>query len=85
MEELDALDPEDDDYIMYDAGPLGSLTGVSILNGKTLGVFDSFLEAEAAILESMNKESFWPNVWYVDDHGGYTLRGVSADKEVYAI
>jgi len=85
LEELEVLEPEDGDYVMYDTGPLGSRTGVSIYQGKHIGVYDSFLEAEGAIVEDMDKERFWPNVWYMDDHGGYSLRGVSVDKEVVAI
>jgi len=85
MVEFEMLEPEDGDYVMYDTGPLGSLTGVSIFHGRCLGVFDSFLEAEGAIVEHMGKESYWPDVWYLDDHGGYTLRGVCVDKTVIAI
>jgi len=84
-EEFDTLEPEDGDYVMYDARPLGSRTGVGIINGKHLGVYDSFLEAEGAILEHMKSEQYWPSVWRQDDHGGYTLCGVSVDGEVYAI
>jgi hypothetical protein len=70
--------PEDDDYIMYDTGHLGGRTGVSV-GGREVGTFSDQENAEEWILRQMDKDQFWPNVWYQDDHGGIEL--VTLDSE----
>lgn len=69
---------EEDDAVMSDSGPLGSRTTLSY-NGKFVGEFDSQDEAEEELAKLMRKNKFFPNVWYVDDHGGDHL----ISKEFY--
>lgn len=68
-------EPEEGDYVMFDSGPLGSRTSVSIEGGGYLGECASEDEAAEKIRRRMDREQFWPNVWYRDDHGGFHLRG----------
>lgn len=58
--------PNPEDYMMSDTR---DGVGVSEYEGKFLGSFPTRDEAEAFILERMKAESFWPNVWFVSDHG----------------
>jgi hypothetical protein len=68
-EEFQDDQPDDQDIIFSDSGPLGSKISVSIKNGEFLGEFNTAEEAEAAAKAWMQKHNFWPNVWYVSDHG----------------
>lgn len=54
---------EEDAYINYDNSV--------VFNGKSEGQFDSYDEALAAIKELMEEQQYWPNIWFVSDHGNY--------------
>jgi hypothetical protein len=69
---------QEDDAVMSDSGKLGAMTSLSY-NGKFVGEFDSQDEAEEALAQLIKKDKFYPNVWYVDDHGGDHL----LSKEFY--
>jgi len=74
--------PEEGDYILTPSGPLGGMTSVSQVGGKFHGDFTETEEAEAFIKEHMESEKFWPNVWYVSDHGNvspYTMTAALTD------
>jgi len=71
--EDDVLEPQEEDYIIYDTGPLGSMCGVGVYGGKQLGTFLSAESAEAFIKETMETDDYYPNTWRMDDHGGYML------------
>lgn len=43
------------------------------LEGKYLGHGDDFDDALVFILKHMEKNKFWPNVFYVNDHGNTDL------------
>jgi hypothetical protein len=73
QDEPDEQRPEPGDYIIHDAGPLGSLTAVLISEGKPFGTFPSFDSAMRAIRADMDKQQFWPNVWTCSDHGNMSL------------
>ena len=64
--------PDPEDAYLRPSGPLGALTSAS-LAGVFLGEFDTTQQAEQAIRAEMDRTRFWPNVWWVDDHGGLTL------------
>jgi hypothetical protein len=64
--------PDPEDAYLRPSGPLGALTSAS-LAGAFLGEFDTTQQAEQAIRGEMDRTGFWPNVWWVDDHGGLTL------------
>jgi len=60
--------PQDDDIYFSASGPLGSKTSLSA-DGKHIGEFSEFEEAEIAALKWMKKSNFFPNAWVVSDHG----------------
>jgi len=66
--------PEEEDYIISNSGTLGGRTSVSIYGGKHLATFGDEEDAENFLRKRMDQESFYPRVWFFDDHGGYTLR-----------
>lgn len=68
-EELDDQ-PSDDDYFIEDKPNHGYSVSQS---QKFLESFSDRDEAEAFIRKHMDQEKFWPNVWFVDDHGGMQL------------
>lgn len=63
-------EPDDEDAILSDSGPLGRKTSASI-GGKHLGEFDDEEEAKEALRDWMTKNNFYPNVWRLSDHGNY--------------
>ena len=72
--------PSEDDAFLAPTGPLGSRTSLSV-DGKFIGEFKSDEEAEEALVKWMKKNSIYPGVWYVSDHGNvhpYTLSEKSA-------
>jgi len=76
VEELDLMEqydddedePQKDDAFLTPSGPLGGRTSVSV-DGKFLGEFNGDEEAVEALKEWMEKNQYWPGVWYVSDHG----------------
>ena len=69
-------EPEAGDIVMSSSGSLGSRTDVSEADGKHLGTFASEEKAEQFIRDYMQKHNFYPNVWFMDDHGGFSLREI---------
>jgi len=67
-EEFESEEPQEDDAFLEPSGPLGSRTSVSV-GGEHLGEFGSDEEALQALKVWMEKNSFYPNVWQVSDHG----------------
>lgn len=82
--EEEYLMPEEGDYVISDSGKLGSLYSVSICwewdslppNHRFYGEYATYDEATNAIREHMARNKFYPNVWYLDDHGGLQLVGI---------
>lgn len=62
--------PEEEDYVICD-DPAG------VLVVPMMEAFPDRDAAATAIKDTMDRDQFWPNVWYQDDHGGFTL--VTAD------
>ncbi len=61
-------EPADGDYIISD-----SRDGYSVTEYKYIGTYDSMDEALTMIQERMESEKFWPDVWFVNDHGNLDL------------
>ena len=59
------------DCFLTPSGTLGSKTSVSI-NQTYLGEFDDSDLAEDAIRAWIETNGFYPNIWYVSDHGNIT-------------
>jgi hypothetical protein len=66
-------EPEAEDYVVSDSGRLGAKYSVSQYDMGHLGEFDEWDEAIAFIKDKMERDQFYPDVWYVDDHGGIEL------------
>lgn len=70
--------PEEGDYVLHPAGPLGGCTLVSVdgLHKETFSPL-GYVSADDLALEwvraDMAANDFRPNIWRMDDHGGYTL------------
>ena len=63
---------EEGDYTITPCGPLGSLVHVAqegYGHRGDLGDFADYDAALAAIKVHMERNSFFPNVWRIDDHG----------------
>jgi hypothetical protein len=67
-----ASGPADDDIVIQDFGNLGSQTG-AFQYGKMLFEIGPDDDRDAMLREYMDKQNYWPNVWYVSDHGNATL------------
>ena len=72
---LDSVDdiptgPESEDYIIGDE-PRGYFVGV--VEGKSIGHFKTYSEAQLAVRADMDASQFWPNVWHISDHGNAEL------------
>ena len=76
LEEIDDIEneeqPDDDDMFVSDVRD-----GVSVsVEGKNIGTFADYDEADKAIKEWMDKHNFHPSIWWVSDHGNvspYTM------------
>lgn len=76
IKEEEEDEPQDDDAFISDAR--GGGVSVSYAE-KHLGDFSDQDEAEEALAAAMKKSKFWPNVWWVSDHGNQHLMS----KEFY--
>jgi hypothetical protein len=66
--------PVEGDFIISSSGNLGGRTDVSEFGGERLGTYADEESAENFLKKHMDQRSYYPNVWFNDDHGGYTLR-----------
>jgi hypothetical protein len=64
----------EDGYVISLDGPLYSL--YNVYNGERwadrskLKTFAELSDALAAVKADMREQQYWPDVWYLDDHGG---------------
>lgn len=77
--DLDCSDDQDEpcpeDYTLTPCGPLGSRIACAQIEGSFLGEFADEETALVFIRDRMEREKFWPNVWWVSDHGNWMLEG----------
>lgn len=59
---------DDDDYKLTPCGSLGGKIGVS-QSGKFLADFGTTEEALEFVKEHMDKSQFFPDIWWISDHG----------------
>ncbi len=64
-------EPEPEDYCITDVVRGGY--DVGIVEGKFLGHFNTYSEAQIAVVADMTASQFWPNVWSISDHGNAEL------------
>lgn len=70
-------EPEPEDYVIEDGR--GAAYRVNLMQQD----FHSWEEVVTAIAKRMDEEQFWPNVWYVSDHGNFVLLDITKElKEV---
>lgn len=79
-EEFEDEGPQEGDYIISSGGRLGGSTYVSEFEGRWSEEVEDEDEAEWVIAQRMKEENFFPNVWFQDDHGGFTLTSIDIDK-----
>jgi hypothetical protein len=60
--------PGEEDATITPAGPLGAQYAVA-LAGRFLGHADDLDQAIAMLRDVMDAEQFWPDMWFVSDHG----------------
>lgn len=68
VEEESEDQPEEDDAYLSPSGALGAKVSLSV-DGKHLGEFEDEAQAERVLKTWMSRHKFYPNVWWVDDHG----------------
>lgn len=74
--------PDEEDYVIADAGYLGSQYAVSRYGGHGfVGEFSSRDEVDVRIRELMEAEGFYPNVWVLSDHGNWIATSVFPEAE----
>lgn len=69
-EESGELSPDEENDIFF-----GDERGKTVVSyaGKVIGTFEEEEEARNFIRKWMEKEQYWPNVWFVSDHGNIQL------------
>lgn len=68
-DEEEEFEPDEDDAYMKPAGPLYSKIHLTV-EGKSHGEFSSEEEAKDYLAKWTEANQFWPNLWFIDDHGG---------------
>lgn len=58
----------EDDYTLTPCGPLGGKVGLA-QGGEFLGEFTETEDALAEVVRHSNENQYWPNIWWVSDHG----------------
>jgi hypothetical protein len=61
--------PDQGDYMLTPSGPLLSLTSLSTHEGKHIGEYPTTDAALEIVASRMESEQFWPNIWWISDHG----------------
>jgi len=74
LERMYENEPQPEDYVISACGELGSKICVGEVEGKYLGEFNTQEEAEAFIQEHAKNTQYFPNVWFLSDHGNWHLR-----------
>jgi len=59
------------DAFMGPTGPLGSRVSLSI-EGKHIGTYSTFDEALAEFHRHCDNSEYWPDLWWISDHGNVT-------------
>lgn len=83
MDSLEAALESGECYTLSDAGPLGARTAVGYL-GKFWREFsgpEQWEECIGAIALNMEREQYWPEVIYVNDHGNVMSVDIGAEFE----
>jgi len=65
--------PCEGDFTITPCGSLGGKSGLGRIEGKFVGEFDSDDAALERAKQIMQDEKFWPNIWFVSDHGNWFL------------
>lgn len=74
--ETEELRPEENDCFIQSNGFKNTVS----CGGKFIGEFVEDEDAEEAVKDWMKKNNWYPNVWFVDDHGGVSLYTMSHSK-----
>ncbi len=61
------MEMDEEDYKLTPTGPLGGK--VSVSDWKHRGTFDTTEEALDWIAKDMDRNRYYPDIWWVSDHG----------------
>jgi hypothetical protein len=70
-------EPDEEDVFIQPHGQLGSEYSVGTQH-EHIGVFPEMEQAERAIKDWMEMKKYWPNVWFVSDHGNISPHTIGA-------
>jgi hypothetical protein len=76
MSDDENITPEEDDAYILDV-PNGYAVSYE---GKHVSMRDSMDAAVGELVSIMQRDSFYPNVWFVNDHGNQTLLVITIDE-----
>jgi hypothetical protein len=65
--------PDEGDYTISSGGRLGTDYIIGVVGEKTLGKASEWDDVVNIIADDMEKNKFWPNVWFISDHGNADL------------
>ncbi len=68
--------PDEDDMYILDV-PNGYVVQYE---GKHVSMLSTMDAAVGDLVGIMQRDSYWPNVWYVNDHGNTTLLLITVDE-----
>lgn len=72
--------PEEEDITISPAGQLGGEYEVGVVNGPHIGRFGDMDDAVKAVWDYMKKNNYYPDVWYIDDHGGASVMTIKSPR-----
>ena len=67
------MSPQPEDYTITPVGPLGTRLSVDVVEHGHVCIVSDAKEALRVIGQRMERERFWPDVWFIDDDDGALL------------
>ncbi len=69
-DQLSRPEPQDDDYVISDCRGVYFVTQLE-------SEYQDYDETIAAIVQHANAAGYWPDVWFVNDHGNLSLLSIN--------
>jgi len=76
-------EPQEEDLVYSPSGQLGSQYTLSQVGGGVIGTYSDDDEVYKAAKKWGKENQFFPDIWFIDDHGGATNRSHEAYKDGY--
>ena len=74
------IDIQQEDYTLSPCGPLGGRIGLGVSGGEFIGEYADVDEALDVVRDRMDREQFWPSIWWVSDHGNFWPIDLNGDE-----